>query len=191
MDDRRRSESVHVLEPRRRLDPVSGLIDDEPERLRRRAVPIGLLRVRNVRALLEDDHPPVGDPAKDRLGAGGRDLVVGPTGDQGRLGDAREVCAAIPLTEVADERELVRTVHRQIDLIAFHLVDRQDQRLGPRIQATDVPTVELHRSRLKRWIVVSFRLAQLQDRGADGRGRARTRRSDIRIAHAKWHRRFE
>ena len=58
--------------------------------------------MRNVRALLKDDQPPVGDSAKDRLGAGERDLVVATTVDQSRLGDTREVCAAIPILEVTD-----------------------------------------------------------------------------------------
>lgn len=79
--------------------------------------------MRNVRALLKDDQPPVGDSAKDLLGAGGRDLVVATTDDQSRWGDTREVCAAIPILEVTDKRKFVWTVHRQIDLIAVHLLD--------------------------------------------------------------------
>ena len=131
-------------------------------------------------------------PSRRVSAQAGRELVVAADGDERRRRDAVEVGGAVPVAQAADDVELGRAVHGQVDLVALELVGRPLQRLGPGVEPADVAAVELlHRLAVLGPVVLaagaeldqgrSRRLGQLLDqppRLARELGDARRRRGE-------------
>src|SRR2546425_3486033 len=96
---------------------------------------------RQVGALLEPHELGTANAAMDTHGHPRRDLVVAADGHEGRDLDAWELVRHIPILDRADDRELVRSVHREVDRLA-RVLQSVREFAGPHREAAQVPPIE-------------------------------------------------
>ena len=155
-------------------------------------VAVGLLVVRHVAGLLEDDPLRL----RDALGHEGhlcrRGLVVSATGDERGDLDVTESCADVPVAQGAHDVELGGPVHGAIDLrVAGRLGVRPRHRLGVRHHPAEVSLVEDLDGRLILGIIPGTRrlvtLQHLDDLGRQGGSLlTQSRRSRGACSLANW-----
>src|SRR3989441_11942321 len=141
---------------------------------------------RQVGALLEPHELGTANAAMDAHGHPRRHLVVAADGHEGRDLDTRELVRHIPILDRADDRELVRSVHREVDRLARVLKGVREF-AGPHGEAAQVPPVEHVDRREVRGVLVVLARFVLRNAGpglrrqpvhepphlADGQGNAR------------------
>jgi hypothetical protein len=78
---------------------------------------VWLLDMRQMGALLKDDHLRVRNPLVQCFRTCRCDLVIPPDRNQGRHRNLTQVIRAIPVLEIPDHHELIRPIHGFIDRI--------------------------------------------------------------------------
>ena len=136
------------------------------ESLDRLHVEVWLLEMGAVRRFLEHDQSCARDAFSDRFRASRCDLVVAAAGDQGWMADAIEIACPVPGAQAPDDVELGGAVHGQVNLVPVELLCRTGHGLRPRVEAAEVPLVELPDRIAVGRIVVGPSSAELDERGS-------------------------
>src|SRR5438034_11247493 len=93
-------------------------------------------------ALLEPHEPRSSDAPVDGLGDVRRHLVIAADSDEGGKTDFGQLVRHVPITDRADNCELVRPIHRVIYWFG-EMVEAVDDLAGPHGKAAHVPPIEL------------------------------------------------
>src|SRR5437870_1477905 len=119
---------------------------------------------RQVGALLEPHELGAADSAMNALGHPRRHLVVAAHGHEGGDLDAGELVRHIPIFDRADDRELVRSVHREVDRLA-RVLERVREFARPHAEAAQIPPVEHDDRREVRGVLVVLARLVLRNGG--------------------------